>query len=168
MPHKWQDLLTMLENYTLRLKIEKVIYEFPLEGWIKVNTDGACRGNPGRSAIGFCLRDEAGDLRYAQGLEITEGSNNEAEAIAIMEALKLCKALNYTQIWLQTDSMLLENIIMGSWKPPWCIVDQVEGILRLKEECNIRMSHIFREGNKLADHLANYALDVGNIECYDF
>ena len=45
-PHKWQDLLNMLQNYTPKLKFEKVIWEFSLEGWIKVNTDGACRGNP--------------------------------------------------------------------------------------------------------------------------
>lgn len=36
------------------------------------------------------------------------------------------------------------------------------------EGCNVKVSHIFREGNKLADHLANYALDVENIECQDF
>lgn len=85
-----------------------------MEGWIKVNTDGTSRGNSGRSAIGFCVRDEAGDLRYALGREITEGSNNEAEAVAIVEALRLCRSQNHTQIWLQTDSMLMKNIIEGS------------------------------------------------------
>nr|XP_033509856.1 uncharacterized protein LOC117274635 [Nicotiana tomentosiformis] len=102
------------QNYTPKLKLEKVIWEFPLEGWIKVNNDGSCRGNPGRSSIGFCLRDEAGDLKYAIGREIIEGSNNEAEAMAIVEVLRLCKAMNYTQIWLQIDSMLLKNIIEKS------------------------------------------------------
>jgi len=34
--------------------------------------------------------------------------------------------------------------------------------------CNGRITHIFREGNKLADHLANYALDQGVIECHSF
>ncbi|XP_070036967.1 uncharacterized protein [Nicotiana tomentosiformis] len=64
-PHKWRDLLNMLQNYTPKFNFEKVILEFPLEGWIKVNTDGAYRGNPGRSSIGFCLRDDDGDLKYA-------------------------------------------------------------------------------------------------------
>nr|XP_009777052.1 PREDICTED: uncharacterized protein LOC104226713 [Nicotiana sylvestris] len=45
-PHKWQDLLTMMENYTPKLKYQKVIWEQPIEGWIKVNTDGASKGNP--------------------------------------------------------------------------------------------------------------------------
>nr|XP_016513320.1 PREDICTED: uncharacterized protein LOC107830307 [Nicotiana tabacum] len=167
-PHRWQELLSMLENYTPRLKVDKVLWEFPMEGWIKVNIDGASRRNPGRSSIGFCVRDEVGDLRYTLGMEIAEGSNTEAEAVAIVEALKLCKTQNYSQIWLQTDSLLLKNIIEGSWKPPWGIIEHVEEIRNLMEEFNIRVSHIFREENKLADHLANYALDIGNIECYDF
>lgn len=65
LPHNWLDLLTMMEQYTPRLKYEKVLWEFPPRGWIKVNTDGACRGNPGRSSIGYCLRDEIGDIIYA-------------------------------------------------------------------------------------------------------
>nr|XP_016433563.1 PREDICTED: uncharacterized protein LOC107760057 [Nicotiana tabacum] len=113
-PHKWHDLLAMLENYTTRLKVEKVIWELPMEGWIKINTDGESRGNPGKRAIEFCVRDEAEEVKYAIGREITEGSNTEAEVVEIVEALRLCRAHNYTHIWLQTDSMLLKNIIEGS------------------------------------------------------
>nr|XP_009777125.1 PREDICTED: uncharacterized protein LOC104226764 [Nicotiana sylvestris] len=134
-PHKWLDVQTMME-----------------QGWIKVNTDGACRGNPRRSSIGFYIRDEVGDLIYAKGREISEGTNNVSEAVAIAE----------------TDSMLLKNIIEESWKPPWYITEHVEEILRLKEQSIIKVTHIFREGNTLADHLANYALDEGNTECHGF
>ncbi|XP_070004753.1 uncharacterized protein [Nicotiana sylvestris] len=115
-PQKWLDILTMIEQYTPRLKYDKVLWEFPSRGWIKVNTDGACRGNPGRSSIGFCIRDEVCDLIYAEKREISEGTNNESEAVAIVESLKMCKNLNYFQIWLQTYSMLLKNIIEESWK----------------------------------------------------
>nr|XP_009768117.1 PREDICTED: uncharacterized protein LOC104219182 [Nicotiana sylvestris] len=167
-PQKWLDLLTMMEQYTPRLKYDKVLWEFPSRGWIKVNTDRACRGNPGRISIGFCIRDEVGDLIYAEGREIYEGTNNESEAVAIVEALKMCKNLNYFQIWLQTDSMLLKNIIEESWKPPWYVTEHVEEILRLKEQSIIKVTHIFKEGNTLVDRLANYALDEGNTECHGF
>nr|XP_009759526.1 PREDICTED: uncharacterized protein LOC104212044 [Nicotiana sylvestris] len=167
-PHKWQDLLHTLENYVPKLRWEKVLWEHPSNGWIKANTDGASRGNPSRSAIGIVLRDEFGDIRYATGREIKEGSNNEAEATALVEAIRMCRAMNFSNIWLQTDSLMLKNIIDGLWKPPWNIVDVVEEIISLKEGCNFKISHIFREGNKLADHLANYALDSGNIESFNF
>lgn len=32
----------------------------------------------------------------------------------------------------------------------------------------MRVSHIMREGNCLADHLANYTLDKGDIEAHSF
>ncbi|XP_019229533.1 PREDICTED: uncharacterized protein LOC109210559 [Nicotiana attenuata] len=117
-PHRWSDLLMMMENYTPRLKYYKVILEFPQQGWIKVNTDGASRGNPGRSAIGNCFRDEAGEVRYAMGKEIAEGSNNEAEAVAILEALKMCRVRNYYQVSLQTDSMLMKKHYRESMETP--------------------------------------------------
>nr|XP_016435260.1 PREDICTED: uncharacterized protein LOC107761549 [Nicotiana tabacum] len=68
--HKWQDMLTMLENYTLRLKYDKVIWELPMVRWVKVNTNGASRVNLGRSSIGLCIRNDDGDLVYALGREI--------------------------------------------------------------------------------------------------
>lgn len=61
--------------------------------------------------------------------------------------------------------MLLTNVIKECWDTPWNIAAHVEKIRKLLEVCNGRVTHIFREGNKLADYLANYALDNGSIEC---
>lgn len=68
----------MMENYTPRLKVKKVIWTFPEEGWLKVNTDSASRRNPSSSAIGYCIRDEKGDIVYAVGKETKETTNTEA------------------------------------------------------------------------------------------
>lgn len=57
---------------------------------MKINTDGASIGNSGRSSIGFVLRDKEGDVKYARGKEIQETTNSEAEAAAILEALRYC------------------------------------------------------------------------------
>lgn len=69
---------------------------------------------------------------------------------------------------LQTDSMLLKNVISGIWKPPWIRGTLTEEIKELMQRVNVRVSHILGEGNKLADHIANYALDVGDMECHGF
>lgn len=141
-----------------------MLWEFPSQGWIKVNTDGAARGNPGRSLIGFVLRNEEGDVVYACGKEIPEGSNTVAEASAINEALKCCVENDYVLIDFHTDSMLLKNAITGEWKSPWAICVVVEKIKEMMARCNVTVKHTFREGNNLADHIANYALDIGPIE----
>lgn len=67
---------------------------------------------------------------------------------------------------MQTDSMMVKNIVGGTWVPPWTVVDYVEEINDLMERCNVRITHITREANKLADYLANYALDSGDIEVH--
>ncbi|XP_016465612.2 uncharacterized protein LOC107788446 [Nicotiana tabacum] len=167
-PHKWKDLLSMMENFTPKLKVTKVMWEFPSAGWLKVNTDGASRGNPGRSSISFCIRNENGDIVKSVGKEIEETTNTVAEAKAMVEALRFCRFQQYSHVWLQTNSMLLKKIMDGIWKPPWIIFEQVEEMMQLMNGGNYTVTHIHKEGKKLADHLANYALYHGEIECQQF
>lgn len=105
-------MLQLMENYTPRLKVDKVIWKFSSRGWIKINTNGAANSNPGMSSFGFCLRDEYGDIIYARGKEIHEGTNTVAEAMAIQEALRYCINHDLANIWIQTDSMLLKMSLM--------------------------------------------------------
>ncbi|XP_075098992.1 uncharacterized protein LOC142175884 [Nicotiana tabacum] len=154
-----------MEQYLPKLKTTKVLWKFPEAGWINVNTDRASRGNPGRSAIGFTLRNEEGDVMYASGKEIAEGTNTETEAKAVVEALRYCIENDYILIDLHTDSMIVKKAIEGEWSVPWSIAREVEEIKQPMTRSNITISHTLREGNRLADHLANYALDVGPIEC---
>ncbi|XP_075111900.1 uncharacterized protein LOC142182016 [Nicotiana tabacum] len=114
------------------------------------------------------LRNEEGDLVYACGKEIQEVTNTLAETRAIFEALKHCLTNEMNNIWVETDSMLLKKVITREWKPPWVIEEEVKEIRKMLMLCNGRITHIFREGNKLADHFANYALDQGVIECHSF
>ncbi|XP_070036867.1 uncharacterized protein LOC142166468 [Nicotiana tabacum] len=108
--------------------IYQVLWEFPTADRIKVNTDGASRGNLGRSAIGFVMRNEEGDVIYA------------------------------------CDCMIVKNAMEGEWSAPWSVAREVEEIKQLMSSCNVTINHTVTEGNKLADHLANYALDIGPIE----
>ncbi|XP_070021920.1 uncharacterized protein [Nicotiana sylvestris] len=156
-PHKRQDLLVMMENFTPKLKVTKVMWELPSARWLKVNTDGASRGNPGKSSIGFCIRNENGDIVKSVGKQIKETTNTVAEAKDMVEVLRFCRFQQYSHVWLQTNSMLLKTIMDGIWKPPWIISEQVEEMMQLMNRGSYPVTHIHREGNKLADHLANYA-----------
>lgn len=64
------------------------------------------------------MRDEEGDIRFAFGKLIHDTTNNEAEALAIGEALRYCEGQGYTHIMLQTDLLLLNNAIEGNWAIP--------------------------------------------------
>lgn len=111
MPMEWKNIVDYLENYTPKIHCIPVSWNPPERGVIKCNTDGASRGNPGRSTYSFCLRDSIGDLIYAQGEEIQEGTNVEAEAIAIREALAHCVVEGIELLLLETDSLLLHKVL---------------------------------------------------------
>ncbi|KAK4721460.1 hypothetical protein R3W88_011693 [Solanum pinnatisectum] len=129
----------------------------PPEGILKCNMDGASRGNPGRSSYGFWLRKSVGDLVYAQGEEIQEGTNLEAEAVAIREALTHYVREGVMQVCLETESEVLIKILTRIWKVAWSIAVVIEDIWGFSQECQVQIQHVYREGNTLADYLANLA-----------
>lgn len=63
----WPEMIKELERYCSKLKVKKFLWEFPPEGLYKYNIDGASRGNPSVSSYAFCLRDDEGDIIYAEG-----------------------------------------------------------------------------------------------------
>ncbi|KAH0719115.1 hypothetical protein KY285_015146 [Solanum tuberosum] len=88
LPDDWPTMVQMLRMYKPKLYYQSVAWRPPEGTVIKCNTDGACRGNPGLSTYGFCLRNSEGNLIYAQAEPIGVTTNMEAEARAILEAVK--------------------------------------------------------------------------------
>ncbi|XP_055815515.1 uncharacterized protein LOC129885304 [Solanum dulcamara] len=158
----------MLEGGKARVKVTQVRWNLPPIGWYTCNTDGASRGNPGRSAYGFCLRNAEGNLIYAKAEEIGYATNIEAEIVALLEALKYCKQQGLNNIIFQTDSQTSQKILIGEWKPPWNIAVWVAEVEEYKKDLDVIFKHTLREANKLADALANYALDEGPLQCHMF
>ncbi|XP_049381353.1 uncharacterized protein LOC125845907 [Solanum stenotomum] len=160
----WAEILKAMEDYRPRVKK----WEYPQTGWIKYNTDGASKGNPGVSSYAFCLRNERGDIMYAEGACMENTTNTVAEAKAILEESKHCKKSHYNQDIIQTDSMLMCKVLEGKWATPWIITDLVEEIKTILKDIQHTFHHIMREGNQLADYLANKAIKKGTCRYEDF
>ncbi|XP_070031692.1 uncharacterized protein [Nicotiana tomentosiformis] len=62
----------------------------PCHGWYKCNTDGASKGNHGPSSLGFCVRDDEGDVVYASAVDLGVTTHVVAEAKAILQGLEYC------------------------------------------------------------------------------
>ncbi|KAM3357206.1 hypothetical protein P3S68_023920 [Capsicum galapagoense] len=135
---------------------------YSARGWVKYNTDGASRGNRGLSSYAFCLRDEHGDIVYAEAAKVHETTNTVTEALAVLKATTHCKKAGYNQAFIQTDSMLIKRVLNREWECPWYIADIVADIEENIQGKQIIIQNIYREGNKLANYLANYALDTAN------
>ncbi|XP_049391451.1 uncharacterized protein LOC125855799 [Solanum stenotomum] len=94
----WEDVLEVLQQYKPKLHYRAVSWTKPQKGWMKCNTNGASRGNPGECTYSFCIRDDFGDLVYAEAQRMGNGNSMEAETRAILRALQHCKIT--AQMWL--------------------------------------------------------------------
>lgn len=72
-----------------------------------IYTDGASKCNPGHSGIGIIIKNAKGEILKKISQYIGEGTNNRAEYMALIEALKAAKKLGLKRIVCLTDSNLV-------------------------------------------------------------
>ncbi len=77
--------------------------------------DGASSGNPGNIGIGVVLKKD-GETIKELSKPMGKGTNNVAEYLAVIEALKLAKRLGEKKIKIYSDSQLVVNQILGKFK----------------------------------------------------
>ncbi|XP_059070959.1 uncharacterized protein LOC131862033 [Cryptomeria japonica] len=94
-------------------------WEPPKAGWIKLNFDGAAKGNPGAAGYGSIIRDEKGTILGSISGSLGTASNNEAEAMALVRGLKYCSEKNYQYVEVEGDSQILVNAIKNGATPSW-------------------------------------------------
>lgn len=68
---------------------------------------------------------------------------------------------HYNNIMLESNSLSIIKYLKGVWKIPWEIIDIVENTQDIMQQVEIRLKHIFREGNQVVDLLANTAIEQG-------
>ncbi|WMV33092.1 hypothetical protein MTR67_026477 [Solanum verrucosum] len=68
--------------------------------------------------------------------------------------------MRFSRVTIETDSLLLKNILQGNWEIPRNIRNIVEDTLTLMQYFTVNIEHTYRKGNTLADYLANYAFEV--------
>jgi ribonuclease HI len=130
---------------------------------VDVYIDGGCRGNPGEGAFGFVVFED-GKERYRFGEKIGICTNNVAEYRALIGAARYLldrKNSKEKRITVYSDSELLVKQIEGAYrvrssrlKPLFS--DAANLIRELKD---VRLVHVKREENHLADWIVNRVLD---------
>lgn len=129
---------------------------------LKIYSDGACRGNPGPSAIAFLILDHEYRLQKEHSSYIGNGTNNQAEYKALILALR--SALDFSnEAVCYLDSELVVKQMVGEWRvkhpnirPLW------REAIALKERFHkISFVHVPRTHKYVQriDQLANQELD---------
>ena len=88
----------------------------------------------------------------------------DAEVLAVIEALQVAWVRRWTHVWLETDSTLVVHYFKSPHLVRWRLRIAWKNCISLSQLLCFHVSHIFREGNSLADDLANYgASNEGSV-----
>lgn len=140
---------------------------------IRIYTDGGSRGNPGIAGAGIYIEDEAAKEVYREAKFLGNKTNNEAEYLAFLTALEFLLAYEIShpgeieQAEFFSDSKLVVEQVNRNWK-----INKAE--LRALAETawknisvlpyQIRIQHVLRHKNSVADQLANDAMDQASAD----
>jgi ribonuclease HI len=129
-----------------------------IQGYI----DGASRGNPGESGMGFLLKDEQGGVLHAEGGYLGQSTNNAAEYAAFLKCLKKAKEFRCSRLVVHSDSELLVRQFNGEYKVK--SADLKREMSRIKRTLQsvpfkVELQYIPRDKNVDADRIANAAID---------
>lgn len=123
-------------------------WTLPEKGWIKINFDGASRGNLGVSGIGVIARDDWGNTLAIGAQRLVDGSNNVAECQATLEAILMAGKLGVKKLHLEGDSQVVVNEIARGRMAVWHLDKQVRGMqLLLGGFEDFKVTHVLREEN---------------------
>ncbi|GAU27936.1 hypothetical protein TSUD_146500 [Trifolium subterraneum] len=127
-------------------------------------TDGASSGNPGNASCGGVFRDHNADFVYAFAEPLGFASSYFAELCGAMRAIEFAYDKNWLNIWLETDSSLVVAAFKNPTKPvAWPLRNRWRNVLFMINNMNCFVTHIYREGNKVADLIANHGLTLSSF-----
>jgi len=129
--------------------------------WITFS-DGASRGNPGPASIGSVVIDPKGIERATVSEVIGITTNNVAEYRGLIAGLEKALELGARRVEARMDSQLVVRQATGQYriKHPGLIPLALRLQELRKQFDELSFLHVPREQNKLADALANAALDA--------
>lgn len=120
--------------------------------------DGGSQGNPGPSGIGIVIDGaEGGRIRIAKRIGCQD--NNVAEYVALLEALQCALGLRARALHVYSDSEVVVKQMRGEYRCRSARLYSLHWICRkLARSFDFSISHVRREHNIEANHLANTAL----------
>lgn len=137
---------------------------------MNIFTDGASKGNPGKAGIGvvafskevslaeFKESNQTCDFFFAE--PIGAQTNNFAEYSAFIAALKIAAEKKLGNLNFLLDSELIVKQVNGIYKVKNKNIQPLffEAMELIRPLENIKVSHVRRESNQVADYLANQAI----------
>ena len=128
---------------------------------VTIHVDGASRGNPGPSGIGYCIYDSGGQIIEKNGEFIGFATSRLAEYYAMRKGIERAIELGYKTARFVSDSLMVVNQLNGIFNiknhdimPIYYDIEQ-----KLQNFDAVSFTHVPRSKNVIADSEANHAID---------
>ncbi|KAL8506446.1 hypothetical protein ACS0TY_017367 [Phlomoides rotata] len=130
----------------------------PLAGSYDQRDEGQCRRwgcwVTGRLTRGGVFRDHFGVFWGCFAVSHGRGFAFEAELASAFYAIELTHEKGWINIWLESDSTYVMHFLKyGDTIAPWSLLARWHHVCRLLSAMTMVVSHIYREGNAVADRL---------------
>lgn len=151
--------------------VTEVRWSPPAQGWFKCNTDGSAKGAPGEATAAGIFRDNNGAVLccFVQHLGLLHAF--EAELMAVLIGIEIADSQGWHRLWIETDSTYVEGLITTrSSVVPWKYRNRWLVAMKKLLHFDLKVTHIFREGNTVADSLSNHHVQgvwFHQLDCID-
>lgn len=109
------------------------------------------RENLGNNVYNFCLRNNRGEVVYAEVETIEMKSNMEAKVIAILKVITHYSINSLKGVIIETNSLGVTKMVNREWRIPWQLVEEIQHIQEIMQATNIEIHHLFWKVNQLAN-----------------
>ncbi|KAK1304141.1 hypothetical protein QJS10_CPB11g01049 [Acorus calamus] len=140
----------------------KFAWEKPNADYVKLNFDGTSRGKSCNASIGGVWRNHEGEFLLGYAEPIGRATSLAAELVATKRGLELGLENGWSHVWIEGDAMIVVDFFMDRMRfKSEEVAGHVKDIgLLMPQLKHCMISHIYREGNRVADELANMGLKL--------
>ncbi|KAL0292126.1 UNVERIFIED_CONTAM: hypothetical protein Sradi_7002000 [Sesamum radiatum] len=154
------------QMHKIKEKIIVVKWRKPDPPKVKLNTDGASKGSSGLAGAGGIIRDYRGYTIVAFQEFLGTATNTLAEVQAVASGLEIAHKMGLNDIWVEMDSAVGLSLITSDNAGHWKVQHSLVKIRLLCSMMQVSFSHIYREGNFVADYFANKAVTERSSKIY--
>ena len=155
------DLMEVVDHK--RKRVERYVrWPYPREGWVRLNTDGAAKGNPGIAGAGGLIRGHRGELFEMFASNCGVCSCTKAELLAVLRGLAIAWNGGHRRVQLTVDSEVVVRLLLEAFpaNSPYIHIIRKCKALICRPEWKVTVSHCYREANRAADWLANFGVSL--------
>jgi len=147
-----------------QINIDVKIWQPLPYGFLKVNIDGASKGNPGLAGFGGAIRDDQGQIKKIFHGHLGEATNNMEELMALEQCLEILVDSNSQNVIIEADSELIIRVAkkicdgtsLGKVSKHWKLLQVFHCIYSDLQTLKIvRFVHVKKKANMLANGLVN-------------